>query len=89
MKNLLIPCFVAFAAVANAADDGRKAATPEETLFQIDKTVLPLLDAYCYSCHDADTMKGDIRLDNLGALLMQEALSTHRPLGAVNLPLLY
>ena len=25
-----------------------------------------LLDHYCYSCHDEDTQKGEIRLDHLG-----------------------
>ena len=27
-----------------------------------------LLDSYCFSCHDAETEKGDIRLDQLGEI---------------------
>ncbi|MEZ5301998.1 MAG: DUF1588 domain-containing protein [Verrucomicrobiales bacterium] len=28
----------------------------------------PLLERYCFSCHDGDSQKGEVRLDNLGAL---------------------
>jgi hypothetical protein len=33
--------------------------------FKIPEKTDTLLDQYCYSCHDEDSQKGDIRLDNL------------------------
>ena len=36
--------------------------------FLISKKTTDLLDSHCYDCHDGDTQKGDIRLDNLADL---------------------
>lgn len=49
------------AAAANAA------TSPAPPFLLAEKTNT-LLDTYCYSCHDEDTQKGDIRLDNLAKL---------------------
>jgi len=49
------------------------AAAPDEKTtpahaFRISEETDALLDNYCYTCHDEETQKGDIRLDNLGGL---------------------
>ena len=46
-------------------------ATPA-TSFRVGEKVVPLLDKYCFSCHDADVQKGDI-----------EAAKDHPPLRSV------
>lgn len=52
--------------------------------------VTKLLNSNCYDCHDADTMKGKIQLDNLGQLKLEERLDLlnrvqeHRMLGQVS-----
>ena len=33
-----------------------------------------ILDNYCFSCHDEDTQKGELRLDNLGGLALGDRL---------------
>ena len=33
----------------------------------------PFLENYCLSCHDKETAKGDISLDNLGAVTVENA----------------
>jgi hypothetical protein len=37
-------------------------------VFEIPGQTEALLESYCYSCHDGEMQKGDIRLDNLGEL---------------------
>ena len=37
-------------------------AQPKADLATYLKDVLPLLEAYCMDCHDADTQKGSLRL---------------------------
>ena len=37
------------------------ASEAQERYFK--KEIVPLLDKYCYRCHDADVQKGDFRLD--------------------------
>ena len=34
----------------------------------------PLLEKYCFDCHDSETQKGDVRLDNLNSLKLQDRL---------------
>ena len=34
----------------------------------------PLLQKFCFDCHDSDTQKGDVRLDNLSTLKHQDRL---------------
>ena len=38
-------------------------ANPEGPAFKLPGDVDELLDQYCYSCHDEDVQKGDLRLD--------------------------
>ena len=40
-------------------------AQPDADLATYDKDVLPLLEAYCMDCHDAETKKGRFDLENL------------------------
>ena len=44
------------------------AATAEEIAFRVHPRAGELLKSYCLSCHDADTQKGDIRLDKLDSI---------------------
>ena len=55
-----------------AAGAGGKAGS--EAGFQVPGDFDTLLDRYCYSCHDEDTQKRDIRLDNLPDLEMDKRL---------------
>jgi len=45
-----------------------------ETRYQ--KDVRPILETLCFECHDADTQKGDIRLDTLGGGLTDASNAT-------------
>lgn len=49
---------------ASASDD--KASGTHK--FQLNKESEAILDRYCFTCHDEETQKGDIRLDNLTEL---------------------
>jgi Protein of unknown function (DUF1588)/Protein of unknown function (DUF1592)/Protein of unknown function (DUF1585) len=42
--------------------------------FRVGEQVLPSLNSYCYSCHDADVQKSDVRLDNLESLSLDARL---------------
>ena len=50
------------------------AAEPSPRL-KVTPQVAELLDSYCFSCHDEDTQKGDIRLDQLGELPLDSRLN--------------
>lgn len=49
-------------------------SSPKKTPSTISPKVSSLLDNYCFSCHDEDTTKGDIRLDNLSHLSLNARL---------------
>jgi hypothetical protein len=49
------------------------AASGSETL-SVPKPVDAALGSYCFSCHDEDSEKGDIRLDNLADLSLEDRL---------------
>lgn len=55
-----------FSAVANEST--------QATTFSPSEKSNDLLDQYCFSCHDEDTQKGDIRLDNLADLELGKRL---------------
>jgi hypothetical protein len=55
---------------ATASDEKKTAALP----FELPRETEVLLDRYCFTCHDEDTQKGDIRLDNLSELEDQKRL---------------
>jgi hypothetical protein len=40
-------------------------AAPQAGQFDFKKDIKPLLEKYCYNCHDEDTQKGDVQLDVL------------------------
>ena len=42
--------------------------------FLVDSRVKPLLEKYCFNCHDEDEQKGDIRLDALESLALDARL---------------
>lgn len=42
--------------------------TPPSHQFKLKENSEEILDKYCFSCHEEDTQKGDIRLDNLAEL---------------------
>lgn len=58
------------AAILSATAMSAQSAVP----FHVDAEVGVLLDRYCYSCHDEDTQKGDIRFDNLETLPLETRL---------------
>ena len=78
LKTHFLTIIAVCAALANASGAGVNAqpvaaSTPGEP-FRIGAQVLPLLDNYCVSCHDADEHKGDVRLDNLESLSLNARL---------------
>ena len=42
--------------------------------FRVSQPVGGMMDQYCFSCHDGDEHKGDIRLDNLESLTLDVRL---------------
>jgi hypothetical protein len=54
--------------MAAALTFGSASAAGEKPEFRIDPAALGVLDSQCLSCHDEDTSKGDIRLDQLDSL---------------------
>lgn len=42
--------------------------------FRVSADAGALLEQYCFSCHDAETAKGDVRLDNLATLSLEARL---------------
>ena len=50
------------------------AAAGKVAPFVLSPQVTELMANYCFDCHDADTQKGDIRLDNLGSLALKDRL---------------
>ena len=49
-------------------------AAEKASPFTISPKVSELLESYCFSCHDAESKEGDIRLDNLEALALKDRL---------------
>lgn len=54
MVRIFISCFVFLSVTALAQHDFKK-------------DIKPLLEKYCYKCHDADVQKGDLRLDQFNS----------------------
>lgn len=50
------------------------ATTSEKATLQIPTPVKGLFESHCFACHDVDTKKGNIRLDNLEELTLQGRL---------------
>ena len=40
----------------------------------VSKEAAAVLEAHCLDCHDADTQKGEVRLDALGGMAMEARL---------------
>ena len=49
-------------------------AAQKEPAFSISPKTTELLESYCFSCHDSESRKGDIRLDNLATLALKDRL---------------
>ena len=58
--------FVAFATALSAGDEAAPIVVPDH--------VDLVLDSYCFSCHDEDRQKGDLRLDQLKELSLEARL---------------
>ncbi len=61
----------AFAAAFLATGPVMAAGDPA---FTVNPRAEAILDQHCFSCHDEDTQKGDVRLDNLGELSLSTRL---------------
>jgi len=48
--------------------------TEKVTSFVVSPKVAGLLESFCFSCHDAESKKGDVRLDNLETLALKDRL---------------
>ena len=69
-----------FPVVAHVASAGEKVSA-----FSISPRINELLESYCFSCHDGETRKGEVQLDNLGTSVLQEhLLPLHAELGGRN-----
>lgn len=74
MKLKLIAFVLVFAAAAHAAAAGDQPSSTPKGPFRVSEPVLPALEKHCFSCHDADGNKGDVRLDNLESLALDARL---------------
>lgn len=74
MKLKLIAFVLVFAAAADAAAAGDQPSSTPKGPFRVSEPVLPALEKHCFSCHDADGKKGDVRLDNLESLALDARL---------------
>ena len=63
-----IPLRIAFLSI------GVTAGVTAESAFRVDPNAAEILSNYCTDCHEDGTEKGDIRLDNLEELPLQERL---------------
>ena len=61
-RQLLLAILVSSVAVHVAT------AAEKVSPFVVSPKVSELLESYCFSCHDEETQKGDIRLDHLDTL---------------------
>ncbi|QTN33318.1 DUF1588 domain-containing protein [Akkermansiaceae bacterium] len=58
------------ASISTGWAEGNKAAAA----FTVPENAEAILDRYCYNCHDEDSQKGDIQLDDIGSLDTQKRL---------------
>jgi hypothetical protein len=49
-------------------------AATKKASFKLPKKLDSHMNNYCYSCHDDETQKGDVRLDNLASLKLEKRL---------------
>ncbi len=70
MDRALHICSVIFLFVCASVAFAAEKASP----FTISPQATELLESYCFSCHDSESKKGDIQLDNLGALALKDRL---------------
>ena len=63
------------------------AAALEGSQYDFNKDIKPLLERYCYNCHDEDTQKGDVQLDSLDADIVKgkDGEHWHAALDAINI----
>jgi len=74
MKRVLVVIVVVFSSADHAIGDEGKPASNPPAPFKVGEKVLPLLEKHCFSCHNADDQKGDVRLNNLGSLALDARL---------------
>lgn len=79
--RILLLTFLSAVISVNSAD---------KTPFKLETKVEKLFDAYCLNCHDSDTQKGNIRLDNLAELPLKGRLDllnrVHEQVYSENMP---
>ena len=63
--NLYTVVFACASVVASAETDVN---------FTVSQNATAVLEAHCLDCHDADTQKGEVRLDALGGMAMEARL---------------
>ena len=73
MKHFFVFVFVVVTAAAHAVEGGGTVVTTPPPFVASGK-VQSLLENYCFSCHDADVTKGEVRLDHLGSLTLDARL---------------
>ena len=72
--NRILVAVLLFAALAHAVGQESKPAPVRAEPFRLGEKVLPLLESHCFTCHNADERKGDVRLDNLETLTLDARL---------------
>jgi len=67
-RELLLVILVFPNVIHVAAAEGKVAP------FILSPQVTELMENYCFDCHEAESKKGDVRLDNLGTLALKDRL---------------
>ena len=78
IRTTLLPYFAILAGITFVSgSDGGAAGVDESQQNRIlvaPASVQAVLITYCFSCHDAGTAEGDVRLDNLSSLTLDAQL---------------
>ena len=69
MNKILTPFFLALSMAVHVASAAEKVSP-----FVVSPKAAELLESYCFSCHDEETQKGDVRLDRLDTLALDTRL---------------
>ena len=73
-RSLLVASLLAFSVLGHAEDVGSSDPSPAQLKSQFQKTVQPVLKAYCYGCHGAKKKKSGVRVDILDGSLEDKQL---------------
>lgn len=67
MKVLILILFCLSVSLATAAE--------KVVPFILSPQATELMENYCFDCHDGESKKGEVRLDNLGTLVLKDGLA--------------